>query len=507
MVAQHQHSKGSFLWDPKLGFLQVHDFAPDREVDKWYQAALTIEGKIANWDVIYSGGYLQRSLDLQADYSYYTVYYDNIPGVTLFPDGKGGFLDPTQYFHNHQAITKQTHEFRISSPAHERLRFTAGMFMQRQADRNVADYYVPGAGSIPNSPAVSGDDLFLTRTHIVDRDYAAFGQLAYDITPSLTLTGGIRGFIAHNTLKGFSGFQSTALRAGCQVPIALSCISVDKKVDESGETHKATLQWQIDPDRMVYATYSTGFRPGGNNRGATIQPYTADTLDNYEVGFKTNWLDRTLRINGAFYYETWNKLQYALAPVGDAGVKNIYNAGDARVYGVEADFSWFLFHHLTLSGSGAYNDAKLTTDFCDIGPSGNPLPSCSVAAGNIAAPKGTRLPVQPRFKGTATVRYDFDLGAIKPFLQGGMLHQSGTRSYLGILEGSLLGDTPSFTTFDFSAGGRLGSFSIEVFIQNAFDSHGQLSRNSVCVPVYCGQYGRILPVKPQLFGVKLAQRF
>jgi len=82
-----------------------------------------------------------------------------------------------------------------------------------------------------------------------------------------------------------------------------------------------------------------------------------------------------------------------------------------------------------------------------------------------------------------------------------------TRSYLGTLEGTILGDTPPFTTFDFSAGGKINNWSIELFIQNAFDKRGELSRNTVCAPVYCGQFYRVYPVKPQLFGIKVGQRF
>ena len=519
LVAQHQHTKGAFLYDPAVGDLEVHDFTPDHTTDKWYQAALTIEGKLGNWDVLYNGGYMQRKLNIVADYSYYSVYYDTYGAsaggydITKFPDGNGGFLDPTQVFKNRQYISKQTHELRVSSPASDRFRLTAGLFYQRQADHNIADYDIPGSSTSPD-PGVTpvfGDDVFYTNTHIVDKDYAAFGQASFDITPSLTLTGGLRGFIAHNTLTGFSGFASNVPGfaaegvPGCVVPLPTSnsCAYINKKADESGETHKLTLQWQINPQKMIYATYSTGFRPGGNNRREGINPYAADTLDNYEVGWKTEWFGHTLRLNGAVYYEKWNKLQYALSPVGSAGVTNVYNAGDARVYGAEVDFAWTLFHHLTISGSGSYNDAKLTTDFCQIGADGNP--DCS--SGAPAAPKGTRLPIQPRFKGTLTARYEQRIGTIDAFLQASALHQSSTRSYLGIAEDEALGNTPSFTTVDFSLGGKFGNTTFEAFIQNAFDERGQLSRNSVCSPTYCGVYGRVYPVKPQQFGLKFGQKF
>jgi len=54
------------------------------------------------------------------------------------------------------------------------------------------------------------------------------------------------------------------------------------------------------------------------------------------------------RLNGAVFYEKWNQLQFGLSPVGSAGVTNIYNAGDARVYGAEMDFN------LRLGGAHAF---------------------------------------------------------------------------------------------------------------------------------------------------------
>jgi outer membrane receptor protein involved in Fe transport len=88
-----------------------------------------------------------------------------------------------------------------------------------------------------------------------------------------------------------------------------------------------------------------------------------------------------------------------------------------------------------------------------------------------------------------------------------VLHQSGVRNFLGLADDAAVGDTKGFTTFDFSAGVKFGDLSFEAFIQNAFDKRGILSRNTFCVPTYCGAYARSYPVKPQLFGLKVSQRF
>ncbi len=153
-----------------------------------------------------------------------------------------------------------------------------------------------------------------------------FGELSYDILPNLTFTGGIRGFKAHNTLTGFSGFSidttGKILRFAsvCANQQAIPCQNVNKVYKQSGETHKLNLTWKPNRDRMIYFTYSTGFRPGGNNRKPQYGPFKADTITNYELGFKTSWLDRHLRINGAFYYED-------LGPPGDFAARSQATSG------------------------------------------------------------------------------------------------------------------------------------------------------------------------------------
>jgi outer membrane receptor protein involved in Fe transport len=89
-----------------------------------------------------------------------------------------------------------------------------------------------------------------------------------------------------------------------------------RQVRRFRETHKATLSWKFAPNKMVYATYSTGYRPGGLNRRTGILPYKSDTLDNFEIGWKTSWFDRKLTIGGAVFIEKWKKLQFGLSPVG-----------------------------------------------------------------------------------------------------------------------------------------------------------------------------------------------
>jgi outer membrane receptor protein involved in Fe transport len=511
-VYQRLETRGAFLYDPRVGDLEVHDFSPSYNKDRWWQAALTIEGKVGNWDVVYSGGYFKRRVQNEIDYSYYTVAYDTYGYyATYFPDGNGGFLNPTQRQKLDYNFTKHTQELRFSSPPEESLRLTAGAFFQRQTNDINAQYQIPGIGAVPQSgliwfQPVVGDTVYLKRLKRADHDYAMFGEANLDLTPTVTLTAGIRGFIAHNTLTGFSGFSYNITPACLPTDNPdIPCVNVypegatsaiPKKVDEAGETHKVNLTWKVTPDAMIYGTYSTGYRPGGVNRNPRYGPFSSDKLSNFEFGWKTTWLDGKLRWNGALFYQKWDDMQFALARPGDAGVTSIANVGGAKSMGVESDILLRL-GGLQFSASASYIDAKLTEPFCEEDGSG--AITCT--------PKGTRLPIQPKFKTNATLRYSFPLGSAEAFAQGGVQYQSGTRPFLLDQEVAVVGYTEGFTTADFSAGVNFDGFSIEAFIQNAFDERGQLSRNTACAPTYCGPYYRVYPVKPQYFGLKFGQRF
>ena len=506
VVYQHQQVNGNFSYDPKIGDLQVTDYRPDTELDHWFQSALTVEGKFSNWDLVYSGGWYERRVDLEADYSEYTVAYDlEAAGYTRFTDNAGNLIDPTQYVIDHDKYTKQTHELRISSPVDYRFRFVGGAFYQRQTDDIRAEFRID---DLATADAVTGqpDILYLSQQDRTDRDYAVFGDGTFDITDKLKVSAGIRGFIARNTLYGFFGFQS--YEAFCTTPVNDNtnrpCVNTDKGVRDSGETHRVNLTYQLDPDVMLYSTWSTGFRPGGSNRKPEIVPFGADQLTNFEAGWKTSFLEH-IRFNGAVFYEKWKDIQITVP--GQFGINSILNAGKARVKGIEADLAWLIIDNLTLSFGGTYVDAKTITDFCPTA-NGAVVESCSTDPSNPPiAPKGTRLPVTPTFKANATLRYKMDLGAYKTYVQGSVLHQSSSSSRLETAQNDALGDVPSFTSADFAAGGGMGNWNLEAFIQNAFDERGQLTRNAQCEIGYCFENPRVYPIKPRFFGVRFGQKF
>jgi hypothetical protein len=95
----------------------------------------------------------------------------------------------------------------------------------------------------------------------------------------------------------------------------------------------------------------------------------------------------------------------------------------------------------------------------------------------------------------------------KSFFQAQVFHQSGSTSDLSLANDEALGDTNGFTTLNFSAGMAVGKYTFELFIENARDDRGILSKNTFCSIQECAGSSRSFPVKPQYFGLKAGYKY
>ena len=527
LMGQSEKTKGFFAYDPHIGDLQVSHFRPEFLNDHWYQAGMTIRGQISNFDLVYTGGYMSRRLSSSSDYSDYAFFYDQLFGYGAYvTDNAGNPIDPTQQILAQDHFTKQSHELRISTPQDGRLRAVAGLFYERQTHFIEQNYQTPG---LSDALSVTGwpGTVWLTEQERTDRDYAAFGEATFDITPKLSLTGGIRVFRAKNSLVGFFGFSSNFSshtgESQCFEPAMVGrspCTDVDKTVTETGETHKVNLTYKIDDTKLVYFTYSTGFRPGGINRRGSIPPYQPDWLVNYEVGWKTAWMDNRLRFNGALFWEDWNNVQFSA--LGLNAFTEIRNAGDARILGVEADFNFRPDDHWSFEASGTYTDATLQQDYCgQTDPAtSQPITQCPgpLDANPPQAPKGTPLPLTPKFKGSALARYEFPLGPVKAHLQGDVTYQSSSwpdlritaanpvNGVVGPIRGAL-GLQRAYATADFTAGIAKDNWFLDLTLSNAFDTRADLYRFAQCTVQNCGAEPYVLTNRPRMLAIKFGQTF
>jgi outer membrane receptor protein involved in Fe transport len=298
------------------------------------------------------------------------------------------------------------------------------------------------------------------------------------------------------------------------------CVNLNKDVSATGETHKINATYHIDDNALVYFTYSTGYRPGGVNRSGDFGPYNPDYLTNYEVGWKTSWLDRSLVWNGALYWEDWSRFQFAY--LGPNSLTIVQNAPSARILGIETNVEWRANEHLTISASGAYNDATLTADFCT-DPNGNVVSPCG--DNPVLAPKGQQLPYTPKFNGNVTARYTFPLMGWSGHAQASLFYQSSRLPAVFTADLQNLGTMPGYATLDLSFGAEHDKTALEIFIKNAWDERGQVNRytpctTSVCAPGYPAGVGSngiaypatppavyVVPIQPLTIGIRLSQKF
>jgi len=483
---QKLHANGVFFYDPNIGDLKIDRFRKEVNKDRFWQAALTVEGKIANFDVTYAGAYMDRPTYSTADYTDYSDAYDRLyesegglANYFYFQDAAGNTISPQQFIVGTNHFKKLSQELRFASPADKPFRVIGGAFYQDQKNFIHQDYQVTGLApdlSVNGHPGT----LWLTQQKREDKDYALFGEASYDIVPHVTLTAGTRWYKYDNTLIGFFGFGRNpgddftaepfnaaasshtgvvqcftvngerlgdAIDAGHDTtliaPIVPGSPCTDLGIFANGKvqpvrakgtgfTYRFNAQWKPQENLMFYATWSKGFRPGGVNRRVDVPPYAADFLINYELGWKTTF--GPLRWNGDIFHEKWKAFQFAF--LGANSFTEIHNAKDARINGVETDVS-YLRGGLMLNAAAAYTDAKTVGNICT--KAGDPDPNCGTNFGTaeepdidfIAAPSGTQLPITPKFKATATARYSWPAWAnVKAHVQGGVTYRGSAPSSL-----------------------------------------------------------------------------
>jgi iron complex outermembrane recepter protein len=538
VMGQTVSTNGFFGYDPGIGDLEVSHFGPESSNDSFVQSAMTVEGKIGDFDLVYAGAFMKRTTHSIADYSDYSEFYDRLYGSGAYwtgADGKpimGQELVVTKGY-----FQKWSNEVRLSTPKDLPVHGTVGVFAQRQLHDIWEQYVMPGYdftnpyGTLNSAtPNPNGFDqslsiptlantIWLTDEQRVDRDKAAFAQATWDITSQLSASGGIRYFTYDNTLEGFFGYSegypfSSGVK-NCFGPPSTPyapCTDLDNRVTGSGNVPRGNLTYKITPDAMVYATFSKGFRPGGVNRTSEkgIGPYQADYLKNYEIGWKTQWFDRRLRWNGDLFWEDWNNFQFSF--LGPNSVTIIVNAGDARVKGWENELEWAVTSNLTLSSSFTLLHAELTSDYC--GTQG--VSSCSNQVTPEAfqpnlvgplAPSGTNLPLTPRFKANAIARYSFDeVRGWKPYGQVSAVYQSQASQALRVDQNNILGNAPAYALVDLNVGATFNQTTVQFGISNVMDRLAQLSRFTQIAPQNDTQV-YVIPAQPRTFILKFGQKF
>ncbi len=560
IMHQNLKTNGVFFMDEDQGDLEVQRFRPEVSRDKFTQVAMTIQGKLANFDVTYAGAYMHRPTYSTSDYTDYTdayeAYYVSI-GYSLldyqnYVDNAGNLIDPRQHITGKNNFKKLSQEVRVASPVDRPLRVLVGAFYQEQTNDIFQDYQIDKLADEYSVPGYPGT-VWLTKQKRKDLDYALFGEVNFDVTPQITLTGGGRLYKFDNTLFGFagfgpsggpggfsSGFKRCLTADGSQVidntgaPILTDgvsgtpCTNVGDVVNgelrprrskDDGFIHRLNATFKPRQNMMFYTTWSRGFRPGGINRQPNAPAYAPDFLTNFELGWKTTF--GRLRWNGAVYHQIWKGFQFSF--LGENSLTVIQNGGKARINGIESDIS-YVAGGLTLNAAAAFTDAKTKDNICNVsfdtaedcsGIFPHPTRPGRFIVDYIVAPAGTRLPVTPRFKMSTTARYAWPMGPGRAHVQAGVSHQSSAtvdiRQNIGSRDDPLnpnqfLGKLKGSTLVDLYAGYDWGRYSAEIFGTNVFDQRNELSRFISCNIVYCNR-NHIVPGRPRTIGIRAGMKF
>ncbi len=298
-------------------------------------------------------------------------------------------------------------ELRLQSNGDNRLDWVAGIYLARD-DLDTNSFYdvfrVANSGD-PNVDAPQGIGVFGWPFTQETDSYAIFGQADYEFTDRLTATIGLR-YSADD--KSFHYDSTYASNVGDPTFNIFPTIDDSKTFDSvSG---RLGLQYAVNDDVNVYASYNRGYKSGGFFGGQTtdpaaVAPYDDEIVNAYEAGLKSELFGKLLTANFAAFFYDYEDLQvYTLVvdPNTNLTVQNFTNASNAEVSGLEVELASTPIDGLNLSLGASFLDASYA-DFNSAGDdySGNTLPNAPEVSLN-----GTARYAWPLFGGDASAQAD-----------------------------------------------------------------------------------------------------
>ncbi len=493
LLVQHTQqtleTEGVFAYDPNLeGESSANRFVPEDNDDEFGLTTWTLEGRLDKLDIVYTGGYLDREISSTIDYTGYTngglfaaYYVCNHYEAETPADER--CLDPTKFYKEQTSTSRLTHELRMNTSTDNPWRVTAGIFYDSQDLETVGKFQIANTelgfftdlgrttvgteGINTNGGPFESEVSFVNDvTHTIDQ-IALFGQFEYDLTDSVTATLGARWYEIEDTFRGstttvdvtrriraFGTLNPDELTAVGEDPAAIQeainngQLEVDLLDDDGVLTAddvilKASVDWKVNDDVLLFATYSEGFRPPVTNRvgggqatnqsgafeGFRIPVYSlTDTLDNFEVGMKGDFLDGILRVNATAYYSDITDLQTSrFDPTNISFLVFTDNVGDAEIRGLDADITWLATENLIIDASFSMLDTELTRINAELQ--------------GIAPGVGSRLPYSAEFSGNLRARYYYDLSDGLTGYVNGSISYTGDRLASMKMDAYVLEDT------------------------------------------------------------------
>ena len=504
--------------------------------DKFYLPALKIEGDVGAWARLISNtSFYHRENQTGYEGTLYNLgYYQTqnaapifllpwLPGVS-FPllDANGLHVPGGLQYHSPSTIDNGqenlTQEIRLQSiDPNARLLWTAGIFANENRQTYLEQIHDPmlnqltqavlgvpytsvfcylndaGVCTGPDAydPQYPFDSYFL-RTNSKDQQLAVFGEATYGLTERLKTTVGAR--------YSYMKYSFDTLTGGPQLYAPTRGGSGNNT--EHAFTPKVSLQFQMDPDNLLYTTYAKGFRPGGANNpiphaacptdfanfGIQTDPaqFSSDSVNSYEIGAKDNFNNR-VRLASSIYYIKWNNIQQLIVPPV-CQISFIANTGRAVAKGADVQADIALSSALSVELAAGYTQARYTEDFrfSSTGLNPRPLVSNGDAIVGASSETGGGQPTSP-FTVAAGVEYRFNVFAHESFVRVDGEYQGRAKWTTASQDpGSSQYDPANFvlpgTTFVSLRGGlQFGSWSLAAFADNLTNTHAVTDFNyTIC---------------------------
>ncbi len=317
-----------------------------------------------------------------------------------------------------EEIDTYSQEFRWTSTIDGPFSYVAGLyFFQENTDRREAFELQFGSGA----PGGTGPyEVFGNEISEQDNEttsYAIYAQGDYAFSDEWILTLGARFTYDEKETKstsvncgitdgGFENFRGCETGRG-SLKIIPNTFQV--KADDTWDdfSPKVSLQYIPNDDMMFFGTIAKGFKSGGfGGAPGTISqattPVDAETVWNYEVGMKGDFLDNSLRLNATAFYMDYEDLQIVrfgpTAENPEFGQFITTNLGSADIAGVELEFTWYPTEHLQISGSYAYLDTEVNGLVIE-------------TAGGAVDASGSNLRQAPENSGSLTAAYNIPLSS------------------------------------------------------------------------------------------------
>ncbi|HZF15984.1 MAG TPA: TonB-dependent receptor [Steroidobacteraceae bacterium] len=431
---------------------------------------LNVDGGYVKFAYDFGGATLTSITSYDKTHGFYEE--DNTGDGNIQGAGTPGVTHDVLVIDMDQEYKQFTQELRLASnDSTARLRWIAGLYYLDETsvlaqDIRFGDNGFPGAhpsavGITPPAlfdviPDPYGNTVSFSIHHLEDKSYSAYGQIDFGFTEKLNLTVGLRYtkddkadpfvyagafikatpwdpsiFIGESEILSLSaGLPGCFPRPDPPAPPFFNhCADTETTREnlKNGEVGgKINLQYHVSDDVMIYGGYSRGFKSGKFDleflhTDDTPFPQRAldpETLDAFEVGFKSTLLEHSLIVNGAIFFNIWKDQQ-----VFNVGVNGpeFFNLPESQIYGAELETSWVPAEHWLLSANLGFLHTELTDvtgiDF-DV-PQGTP--------GHGDFQKGHELPLSPEFSGNFSLERNFDLGASRLGLGMDYRYQSSSK--------------------------------------------------------------------------------